>query len=58
MTQYEMHGIEALGLLKFDFLGLSNLTILRDGSGPDPRAPRGTGAGVLCPSYQVNLSNT
>ncbi len=30
MTQYEMHGIEALGLLKFDFLGLSNLTILRN----------------------------
>ncbi len=29
MTQYEMHGIESLGLLKFDFLGLSNLTILR-----------------------------
>jgi DNA polymerase-3 subunit alpha len=29
MSQYEMHGIEALGLLKFDFLGLSNLTILR-----------------------------
>ncbi len=29
MTQVEMHGIEALGLLKFDFLGLSNLTILR-----------------------------
>src|SRR6476661_7052855 len=29
MTQYEMHAIEALGLLKFDFLGLSNLTILR-----------------------------
>ncbi|HEY8799227.1 MAG TPA: DNA polymerase III subunit alpha, partial [Candidatus Limnocylindrales bacterium] len=29
MTQYEMHGIEALGFLKFDFLGLSNLTILR-----------------------------
>ncbi len=29
MTQFEMHGIEALGLLKFDFLGLSNLTILR-----------------------------
>jgi DNA polymerase-3 subunit alpha len=29
MTQYEMHSIEALGLLKFDFLGLSNLTILR-----------------------------
>ena len=29
MTQFEMHGVEALGLLKFDFLGLSNLTILR-----------------------------
>ena len=29
MSQYEMHSIEALGLLKFDFLGLSNLTILR-----------------------------
>ena len=29
MTQYEMHSVEALGLLKFDFLGLSNLTILR-----------------------------
>jgi len=29
MTQYEMHAIEALGLLKFDFLGLSNLTILK-----------------------------
>ncbi|HZL15722.1 MAG TPA: DNA polymerase III subunit alpha, partial [Verrucomicrobiae bacterium] len=24
MTQCEMHGVEALGLLKFDFLGLSN----------------------------------
>jgi len=30
MTQYEMHAIEALGLLKFDFLGLSNLTILKN----------------------------
>ena len=29
MTQFEMHAIEAMGLLKFDFLGLSNLTILR-----------------------------
>src|SRR5438093_4166708 len=29
MTQYEMDAFEALGLLKFDFLGLSNLTILR-----------------------------
>ena len=29
MTQFEMHAVESLGLLKFDFLGLSNLTILR-----------------------------
>jgi DNA polymerase III subunit alpha len=29
MTQFEMHAVEGLGLLKFDFLGLSNLTILR-----------------------------
>jgi DNA polymerase-3 subunit alpha len=28
-TQYEMHAIEDLGLLKMDFLGLSNLTIIR-----------------------------
>ena len=30
ITQYEMHAIEALGLLKMDFLGLSNLTIIND----------------------------
>ncbi len=30
MTQFEMHACEALGLLKFDFLGLTNLTILAD----------------------------
>ncbi|MGH8875003.1 MAG: DNA polymerase III subunit alpha, partial [Acidimicrobiia bacterium] len=28
VTQYEMHGIEELGLLKMDFLGLRNLSIL------------------------------
>lgn len=28
VTQYEMHAVEELGLLKIDFLGLSNLTIL------------------------------
>ncbi|MFZ5559506.1 MAG: DNA polymerase III subunit alpha, partial [Patescibacteria group bacterium] len=28
VTQYEMHSIEALGLLKIDFLGLKNLTII------------------------------
>jgi len=29
-TQFEMHAIEDLGLLKMDFLGLSNLTILKN----------------------------
>jgi len=42
MTQYEMHAIEALGLLKFDFLGLSNLTILRQAVDL-VRAERGVG---------------
>ncbi|MFA5029581.1 MAG: DNA polymerase III subunit alpha [Patescibacteria group bacterium] len=28
VIQYEMHAVEALGLLKMDFLGLSNLTII------------------------------
>jgi DNA polymerase-3 subunit alpha len=30
ITQYEMHAVEELGLLKMDFLGLSNLTIIED----------------------------
>jgi DNA polymerase-3 subunit alpha len=30
MTQFEMHACEQLGLLKFDFLGLINLSILAD----------------------------
>ncbi|MBQ7132415.1 MAG: DNA polymerase III subunit alpha [Oscillospiraceae bacterium] len=30
ITQYEMSDIESLGLLKMDFLGLRNLTIIRD----------------------------
>jgi DNA polymerase-3 subunit alpha len=29
-TQYEMHAIEDIGLLKMDFLGLSNLTIIKN----------------------------
>lgn len=31
ITQYSLHPIEDLGLLKIDFLGLSNLTILQKG---------------------------
>ncbi len=30
ITQYEMHAVDSLGLLKMDFLGLSNLTIIED----------------------------
>jgi DNA polymerase-3 subunit alpha len=30
VTQYEMHSIEDLGLLKIDFLGLKNLTIIQN----------------------------
>lgn len=30
VTQYEMHSVEAMGLLKMDFLGLKNLTIIED----------------------------
>ena len=28
VTQYEMHGVEDLGLLKMDFLGLRNLDVI------------------------------
>jgi DNA polymerase-3 subunit alpha len=30
ITQYEMHAVEDAGLLKFDFLGLKNLSVLGD----------------------------
>jgi len=30
VTQYEMHAIEDIGLLKIDFLGLRNLTVIED----------------------------
>jgi intein/homing endonuclease len=30
VTQYEMHGVEDLGLLKMDFLGLRNLDVITD----------------------------
>jgi DNA polymerase-3 subunit alpha len=33
VTQYEMHSIEDLGLLKMDFLGLKNLTIIENAIG-------------------------
>jgi len=30
ITQYDMHAVEEAGLLKFDFLGLTNLSVLAD----------------------------
>ena len=36
VTQYEMHGVEDLGLLKMDFLGLRNLDVITDTRGDDP----------------------
>src|SRR3989344_2533146 len=30
ITQYDMHAVESLGLLKMDFLGLANLTIIQN----------------------------
>ncbi len=43
VTQYEMHGVELLGLLKMDFLGLRNLSVIEaaldlieEGSGNRP----------------------
>ncbi len=51
VTQYEMHGVEDLGLLKMDFLGLRNLSVIercldlieatqREGLGPDAAVER------------------
>src|SRR5206468_6867729 len=30
VTQFDMHGVEKLGLLKMDFLGLRNLSVIED----------------------------
>src|SRR3989344_5786069 len=30
LAQYDMHAVESAGLLKFDFLGLTNLSVLAD----------------------------
>ena len=40
VTQYEMHGVEELGLLKMDFLGLRNLDVITDTVEHDPRDAR------------------
>jgi DNA polymerase III subunit alpha len=40
VTQYEMHGVEDLGLLKMDFLGLRNLDVITDTQEMIRRQPR------------------
>ena len=40
VTQFDMNGVEALGLLKMDFLGLRNLSVIED-TLRHLRAPRG-----------------
>ena len=40
MTQWAMNQIAQVGLLKMDFLGLTNLTILDTAVTPRQRAPR------------------
>ena len=39
VTQFDMHGVEKLGLLKMDFLGLRNLSVIED-TVPAPARPR------------------
>ena len=41
VTQYEMHGVEDLGLLKMDFLGLRNLSVIERAPRPDRGGHRG-----------------
>src|SRR3989344_5065876 len=49
ITQFEMHSVEDLGLLKMDLLGIKNLTIIEDtlrlveDAGGDPSAGSGQG---------------
>ena len=40
VTQYEMGGVEELGLLKMDFLGLRNLDVITDALAMIKRVPR------------------
>ena len=37
VTQFDMHGVERLGLLKMDFLGLRNLSVIEDTVAPPGR---------------------
>jgi DNA polymerase III subunit alpha len=48
VTQYEMHGVEELGLLKMDFLGLRNLDVITD--------TVGDGAGVDHPDFDIDTA--
>ena len=40
VTQYTFTDVEAIGLIKFDFLGLKTLTLIAEHRAPHPRGPR------------------
>ena len=50
VTQYEMHGVEELGLLKMDFLGLRNLSVIERALDSDRADDRRDGrTSTTCP---------
>jgi DNA polymerase III subunit alpha len=56
LTQYEMGAAEALGLLKMDFLGLRNLTVLSDAE-RGIRANRGVDVDVDDPAFLGDMDD-
>ena len=55
VTQYEMHAVEDLGLLKMDFLGLRNLDVIEDAIG---LVEQSQGAGVDIDNVPLDDSAT
>jgi DNA polymerase-3 subunit alpha len=49
VVQYDMKSAEAIGLIKFDFLGLKTLDQIRDAVRDDRAEPRGDGSTWRCP---------
>jgi len=55
ITQYDMHAIEDAGLLKFDFLGIKNLSILADAV---ERVKKTRGLGIDIENIPIDDSRT
>ena len=49
VTQFDMHGVEKLGLLKMDFLGLRNLSVIEDTLAPPARARASSSTSTTSP---------